>query len=210
MKTVETIEDLEHAYAKAVSSLTPPGYSAVVELFPEKNKKSRKKRKDSAAHNWDPFSGRVSITFAKPEAPASLPVKAEVQPDSREKQLSVALPSQLVEAVRALDVAEHKVAFVSLKWFRDQFLPGFGVAWAATPQAGKEIVSEAIARDLFRTSKVQNPKAPEFPVTAIRLNRDLPEVKQILGSAPVAHSRTFRPVTIAGEALSDTIVRDRR
>jgi hypothetical protein len=121
-----------------------------------------------------------------------------------------ALPSQLSEAIRALDAAEHKVAFVSLKWFRDQFLPGFGVAWAATPYAGQETVKEAIDRGLFLTSKVQNPKAPAFPVTAIRLNRDLLEVRQTLGSAPVVHSRIFRPVAIAGEALSDTIVRDRR
>jgi hypothetical protein len=212
MKIIETIEDLEHAYAEAVSSLIPSGYSAVVELFPgkEKNKKSRKKRKDSAAHNWDPLSGSVSITFVKPESPTSHLVKAEAQSYSPGEHSPAGLSSQLAEAVRALDAAEHKVAFVSLKWFRDQFLPGFGVAWAATPHAGKEIVSEAIARGLFLTSKVQNPKAPAFPVTAIRLNRDLPEFKQILGSAPLAHSRTFRPVTIAGEALSDTIVRDRR
>jgi len=146
----------------------------------------------------------------KPEVSASRPEKAKPMPDSQEKQSVTALPAQLVEAVRALDAAEHKVSFVALKWFRDQFLPGFGVAWAAMPYAGQETVKEAIDRGLFLTGKVQNPKAPAFPVTAIRLNRDLSEVRQILGSAPVAHSRIFRPVSIAGEALSDTIVRDRR
>jgi hypothetical protein len=197
---MKSIEDIQRAYKRAVSALVPAGYCAEVALL---DGKGRKKRRDAAARNWDPLSGSVLITL-KPEPPARRPAKI------REKQPVVALPSQLAEAVRALDAAEHKVAFVSLKWFRDQFLPGSGVAWAATPYAGQETVKEAIDRGLFLTSKVQNPKAPAFPVTAIRLNRDLPEVRQTLASAPAAHSRIFRPVAIAGEALSDTIVRDRR
>lgn len=197
---MQSIEDIQSAYSKAVSALVPAGYCAEVALL---DAKGRKKRKDAAARNWDPLSGSVLITL-KPDQLAGRPAKM------RDQQPVAGLPSQLSEAVRALDAAEHKVAFVSLKWFRDQFLPGFGVAWAATSYAGQEIVKEAIDRGLFLTSKVQNPKAPAFPVTAIRLNRDLPEVRRILGSAPVAHSRIFRPVPIAGEALSDTIVRDRR
>jgi hypothetical protein len=196
---MKSIEDIQSAYSKAVSALLPAGYRAEVALL---DGKGRKKRRDAAARNWDPLSGSVLITL-KPEAPLSRPARI------REKQPLAALPSQLVEALRALDAAEHKVAFVSLKWFRDQFLPGFGVAWAATPYVGQEIIRDAIDRNLFLTSKVQNPKAPAFPVTAIRLNRDLPEVRQTLGSAPVAHNRIFRPVDIAGEALSDTIVRER-
>jgi hypothetical protein len=197
---MKSIEDIQAAYSHAVKPLVPAGYRAEIALL---DAKGRKKRKDTAAHHWDPLSGSVLITL-KPELPVSRVSKV------RQKPPVGALPSQLSEAVRALDAAEHKVSFVSLKWFRDQFLPGFGFAWAATAYAGQETVKEAIDRGLFLTSKVQNPKAPAFPVTAIRLNRDLPEVRQTLGSAPVAHSRIFRPVAIAGEALSDTIVRDRR
>src|SRR5258708_32532341 len=43
------------------------------------------------------------------------------------------LPKDLVEAIKALDSAEQKVSFVSLKWFRDQFLPNFASFWAGTP-----------------------------------------------------------------------------
>ncbi len=203
---MKSIEDIQAAYSKAVSGLVPAGYCAEVALL---DGNGRKKRKDAAAHNWDPVSGSVSITL-KPEVSASHAEKAKPITNSLEKQPVRALPTQLAEAVRALDAAEHRVSFVALKWFRDQFLPGFGVAWAATPYAGQETVKEAIDRGLFLTSKVQNPKAPAYPVTAIRLNRELPEVRQILGSAPVAHNPIFRPVAIAGEALSDTIVRDRR
>jgi hypothetical protein len=197
---MKSIEDIQSDYSRAVSALVPAGYRAEVALL---DGKGRKKRRDAAARNWDPLSGSVLITL-KPQAPMSRSAKI------REKHPVDAMPTQLAEAVRALDAAEHKVAFVALKWFRDQFLPGFGVAWAATPYAGQETVKEAIDRGLFLTSKVQNPKSPAFPVTAIRLNRDLPEVRQVLESAPMAHSRIFRPVAIAGEALSDTIVRDRR
>ncbi|MDP8991061.1 MAG: hypothetical protein M3N41_13390, partial [Acidobacteriota bacterium] len=179
---MKSIEDLADAYLKAVEPLVPPGYCPVVALL---DAKGRKKKKNAAARNWDPLSGSVLITL-KPDSPASRSKKA------------VALPTPLAEAVRALDTAEHKIAFVSLKWFRDQFLPTRGVAWAATPYVGQETVKEAIDRGLFLTSKVPNPKAPAFPVTAIRLNRDLQEVKQILGSAPVARRRTFQPVPIAG------------
>lgn len=196
---MKSIEDVQAAYSQAVEPLVPTGYRAEIALL---DAKGRKKRKNAAARNWDPLSGSVLITL-KPGPYVSLP-------KVREKPTVGVLPSQLSEAVRALDAAEHKVAFVSLKWFRDQFLPGFGFAWAATPYVGQETVKEAIERGLFLTSKVQNPKAPAFPVTAIRLNRDLPEVRQTLGSAAVAHRRIFRPVVIAGEALSDTIVRDRR
>jgi hypothetical protein len=203
---MKSIEDIQAAYSKAVSVLVPAGYRAEVALL---DGKGRKKRKDAAARNWDPLSGSVSITL-KPEASVSYSLRAKPILNSQEKHSVTTLPPQLTEAVRSLDAAEHKVSFVSLKWFRDQFLPGCGVSWAATPYLGQEVVKEAIDRGLFLTSKVQNPKAPAFPVTAIRLNRDLPEVRQVLGSAPAAHRRIFQPVAIRGEALSDTIVRDRR
>jgi hypothetical protein len=195
---MKTIEDIQDTYAKALTPFTPEGYCAVVALL---DSNGRKKRKDAAAHHWDPVSGSVSITFVKPEA--------RRRPTSNAKVILAGIPRTLAEAVRALDAAEHKVSFVSLKWFRDQFLPGFGVAWAATAYAGQETIKDAIDRNLFLTSKVQNPKAPAFPVTAIRLNRDLPEVQHILGSTPVAHNRIFRPVDIAGESLSGTIIRER-
>lgn len=199
---MKTIEDIQDTYAKALTPFTPEGYSAVVALL---DSNGRKKRKDAAAHNWDPVSGSVSITFVRPAAAKAKPGR----PTSETRVTVTALPRPLAEAVRALDAAEHKVSFVALKWFRDQFLPGFGVAWAATAYAGQETIKEAIDRNLFVTSKVQNPKVPAFPVTAIRLNRHLPEVQHILGSAPVAHNPIFRPVDIAGKGLSDTIIRER-
>ena len=49
----------------------------------------------------------------------------------------------------------------------------------------------------------------KFPVTTIRLNRLLPEVKAALGKGDNADLE-FRPIEIHGEPLSTTILRERR
>ncbi len=203
----KTIEDVQNAYAQALSPLIPAGYSAVVELL---GQGGRKKRRDAAAHNWDPVTGSVSIKFARAESPVT-PIAKAVNDVEPRREAPVNLLSQpLTEAIRALDKAERSVSFVSIKWFRDQFLPNSGVSWAATPYVGQEVVAEAIKRELFLTSKVPNPKTPAYPTTAIRLNRQLPEVQKILGSSPVVGARAFQPVEIAGEPLSATVIRERR
>jgi hypothetical protein len=46
-------------------------------------------------------------------------------------------------------------------------------------------------------------------VTAIRLNRQMPEVNAMLGNGPGKPS-AFRPVAIRGEPLSLTVLHDRR
>jgi len=59
------------------------------------------------------------------------------------------------------------------------------------------------------TSKVPNPKSPSYPVTAIRLNRQHPQVAAVLGEQDSA-ALGFQPVDIRGEPLSETVLRDRR
>lgn len=204
---LKTIEDVQNDYAQALRPLTPSGYSPIVALLDDGG---RKKRRDASARNWDPVSGSISVKFVKEEAPtASLfktTEKAKPEPKTDENMLS----QPLAEAIRALDIAERRVSFVAIKWFRDQVLPGTGVSWATTPYAGQDVIKEAIDRGLFLTSRVPNPKTPAFPTTAIRLNRQLPEVQRILGASPTSVARTFRPVEILGEPLSATVIRERR
>jgi len=204
---MKTIEDVQNEYVQALSSLAPSGYSPVVALL---DKDGRKKRRDASASYWEPLVGSVSVTFVKkeeaptdpaPKVPTGLPPKAQ--------EAVTTLSQPLADAIRALDAAEHKVSFVSIKWFRDQFLPSSGVSWATAPYAGQEVVAEAIQRGLFLTNKVPNPKAPAYPTTAIRLNRQLHEVQMILGTSPVTLKRAFRPVEITGEPLSATVIRER-
>ena len=83
----------------------------------------------------------------------------------------------MADLVRALDRAESRpgYGFVSLKWFRDGVLTAFD--WAQPDATRQNVLREAIEKRLVLTSKAPNPKSPEFPVTAIRLNRLLPEIR---------------------------------
>jgi hypothetical protein len=202
---MQTIEDIQGAFAQAVEALVPPEHAAVVALL---DSSGRKKRRDAAGRNWDPMSGSVSITFVKTERPSLAP-KLPAETDPVELP-SPALSRQLLEAIQALDTAERTRSFVALKWFRDHYLPGAGVHWAAVPYAGQEVIKQAIDCGLFLTGQVPNPKTPAFRTTTICLNRQRPDVQRVLGAAPAAPSRVFRPVPISGEPLSATVIRERR
>jgi hypothetical protein len=121
------------------------------------------------------------------------------------------LEERLSDLLRALEGAEGRPGyeFVSLKWFRDTALVHGGVSWAADEFARQDVLREAIDRRWVLTSKVANPRPPNFPVTAIRLNRQMPEVAAVIGSRSGSLPE-FRPVSIRGEALSETVLRDRR
>jgi hypothetical protein len=119
-------------------------------------------------------------------------------------------PSALTDLIRALNNTESRpgYSFVALKWFRDQVLPAVRPEWSA-PEVRSAILRDAIDRRLVLKSPVPNPKSPAFPVTAIRLNRSLPEVAEILG-APAPPPTEFSPIAIRGEDLSQTVLRERR
>lgn len=204
---MKTIRNLQEEYARALKELVPPGYAVNVALLSESG---RKVRKDAGAHNWNPASGSISVTFQEIDSYSPENAQKDREHPAGDNLDSSALPMHLVEAVKALDAAERVGAFVSLKWFRDQYLPGLGTSWAAAPAVGQPIIKEAIDRGLFLTGKVPNPKAPAYPVTSIRLDRQNSAVRAALGTSPRKAHRTFRPVRLKGEPLSSTVIRDRR
>lgn len=122
-----------------------------------------------------------------------------------------AAEDRLSDLLRALDRAEGRPGyeFVSLKWFRDAALVREGFSWAADEFTRHDVLREAIDRRWILTSKVANPRPPHFPVTAIRVNRQMPEVNAALGNR-TGNSPAFRPIPIRGESLSATVLRDRR
>jgi len=220
--TIEEVESrLEQGLAKLRSPeykpletllqpLIPKGYRVHVSLV---DKNGRKKRKNASADNWSPELGEVRVNFepdiTNPDL-SGADQKEHLSEDSPAKKSDAKASEPVSDLVRALDRVESRPGyqFVALKWFRDVALPGDGFEWAQSDSARQSVLRDAIERRLILTSKVPNPKAPQFPVTAIRLNRLLPEIQAILGEQ-VSES-DFRPVDIRGEKLSATVLRERR
>jgi hypothetical protein len=225
--TIEEVESrLEQGLAKLRSPeykpletllqpLIPKGYRAHVSLVEKADKtgKKRKKRRTASADSWSPDLGEVRIYF-EPETsnPGAVAVEQlqDLRAEPSAKAAATIASEPLSDLIRTLDRAESRPGyqFVALKWFRDVAVPGENFDWAQSDSARQSILREAIERRLILTSKVPNPKSPQFPVTAIRLNRLLPEIQAILGEQ-VADS-DFRPVDIRGEKLSATVLRERR
>lgn len=176
---------------------------------------SRKKRQSAAFEkSWSPDRDSIEITFGPnlEQAHASSHPTANARPaaDSNPGPKSGSVTDLVSDLIKALDRAESQPGFdfVSLKWFRNAALPSEGLAWASADSI-REVLRDAIDKRLILTSKVPNPKSPQFPVTAIRLNRLMPEVKAILGTRDEGLP-DFQPVPIRGESLSATVLRERR
>jgi hypothetical protein len=163
-----------------------------------------KKDQNASVGNWSADSEETRVSFEIAHEPASPP------PGSEPVRPNQPVSDSTAELIRSLSDAESKPEydFVALKWFRDSVLPAVHPAWA-DPDARAAVLRDAIERRFVLTSKVPNPKSPMFPVTAIRLNRSLPEIQTLLG--PIENSPLgFQPVAIRGEALSATVLRERR
>ena len=216
-----TIGDSEASLGESLrgplSSVLPQtaGYPVQVEIF----EGTRKKRRDASRESWRPALGEIRIRFdggvvADPSSVASLSERQSIAPStsqSRALEEETGVSSRRIDLITSLGSAEERPGFdfVALKWFRDLFLPAEALSWAESPSARDEVLRTAIQNGIVLTSKVPNPKAPAFPVTAIRLNRQHPEVVDALGQTDTAAS-DFQPVPIRGEQLSSTVQRERR
>lgn len=165
------------------------------------------------AHEAPQRFPRLASEISHPSQPGSQPpAHATLTPPvSQARKSSVVEADPQSDLVRALDRAESRpgYSFVALKWFRDTVLTSEGFTWAVVDSERQAALRRAIDNRLILTSKVSNPKSPQFPVTAIRLNRLMPEVKSIL-ETPGDALPDFKPMTIRGGDLSATVLRDRR
>lgn len=163
-----------------------------------------KRRTADFERNWSPETDSIRISFESAAASPTL-TENEIEPRASDPD-----GEKIGDLIRALDRAERRgLDFIALKWFRDTALPNERLHWAPDEDERQQILHDAIERRLVLTHKVANPKAPQFPVTAIRLNRLAPIVRAILGMSDV---ETFdrRPIAIRGAALSTTVLSDRR
>lgn len=204
------IADLEFQIERSFSeSLTDSlaqrfaGYRPRVYLF----ENNRKKRSNAADENWSPRTGEIRIAFEVESEQEAAPDTSNPHPQSPSSPAR--LPDGLDDVVRQLDRAESRpgYSFVALKWFRDSVLPAIRADWQ-DQEVRDRLLRTAIEKRVIITSKVPNPKSPEFPVTAVKLNRSLPEVAAILGIS--RSDSEFHPIPIRGESLSGTVLRERR
>lgn len=226
MPTLNTIENIQNEIETALENLprfqaqlpdalkplaklaSPTGLRVQVSLRHAKS--GRQVKRNAPADSWSPESGLVSISYNPALKEAELSEGAVAPP-----QDSLSGPEHRQDPVKELVLAlaraqrDPQLGFISLKWFRDGYLLRQGYAWAAAPENRQQALVEAINRKWVLTSKVANPKNPQFPVTAIKLNQSLPEVRKLLEQESEFGSM-FAPISIAGEPLSETVLRDRR
>jgi hypothetical protein len=215
MKTIEQVESqFEEKVHEALRELQllPEGFKHSVRFH---GKAKDKKRTASFENSWSPETDSIYIRFEKADERSSTAVTtiSSAAPPHRIIAQSAAPASAdpLSDLIRALDRAESRPGydFVALKWFRDTALPSSALPWTDSDTARQDTLRTAIDRRLVLTSRVPNLKSPQFPVTAIRLNRLMPDVQRILGNGN-EHPLDFQPVDIRGESMSATILRERR
>lgn len=192
----------------------PAGYQEQINL---QDANGRKKRSDASAENWSPEAGRIVIRFERSTQPSqemdagNSSVAGTEQPHPSTTEAENFVRPAEAELLRALDRTESRPgwSFVPLKKFRDEILPVEDCPSIRTDVERQHILRTAIEKKLIVVGKVPNPKAPQFPVTTIRLNRLMPEVRAVLGSGQNSDLE-FHPVEIKGEPLSTTVLRERR
>ena len=222
-----------------VKWLAPPkGSRTQVSLRHRHGRNERQVKRNAPTDSWSPESGLVAISYTpcpseergiqvqklsnsieemfdtvmnqEKEADVLEPRVADTRhADPLRKPTHVEDPLQGMVLALAMAERDPQLGFVSLKWFRDTYLPRQGYAWAAVPEDRQRVLVQAIDRKWILTSKVPNPKNPQYPVTAIRVNRPLADVRRILAQEANFGS-AFAPITIVGEPLSETVLRERR
>ncbi len=215
----EITRKLDNALADILEDLgysLPHSHQVKVSLL---DSNGRKKRSTASADNWSPALGRIEIHF-EPVAREQEQANAQTSPASAKespgksgnysKGVAGLHPAE-ADLLRALDRAEARPGwnFVPLKKFRDEILPLEHFASMRTDVEQRSVLNSAIDKKFVLVGKVPNPKSPQFPVTTIRLNRLMPEVKVVLGQN-ASSDLDFHPVEISGEPLSTTILRERR
>jgi hypothetical protein len=229
--SVSTIGELQAGIAEALEAIRagvplPPGLENLKYLAPPRGfvpkvsfrrvRDQRKIREDASKEYWSPENAFLQIEFVHHAAggqradavPSNEDLEAARKPGPAPFSVGEV---QLKDLVLALDRAESDPAFthfVALKTFRDRYLPQQGYDWSAFPGNRHDVLRHAIEKGLVLKSSVHNPRAPEFPVTAIKLNRNLPEVRAILEGS--RRPSPFTPVRVQGHPLSRTVLQDRR
>lgn len=143
--------------------------------------------------------------YSQPQSQPYLQPQSHPQPEPQRFQEPYDTEEALNELLDALQRAERERRFVGIKWFRDRFLPEQGFSWAQDPRTCGALLRSGTEQELVVTHQVTNPRNPQHPVTALRLNRDHPRFR---GESPRGQVR-FKPVRARG-GLAQTVTGGRR
>jgi hypothetical protein len=211
----ELTAEIEAALSRLQQAQLPAGLESLRYLAPPKGlaprivlcKGSRKIKRTADASYWDPQKCKAIVSFELEEDESTENDSASLSDTDH-----VAVENQLRDLILALDAAERDVrfvGFVGLKAFRDQFLVRRGLPWATDPEARHYALAKAINSGLILRTSVPNPNRPDFPTTAVKVNREHPIAREVLRQAD-ADRTVFRPVKIRGKSLSSTVIEERR
>jgi hypothetical protein len=203
----DRIEDLEDALARAflvareldaqgalppvlqpLTLISPPrGFAINVELRPFEDPDHPGEFAEDS--RWDPRHGDVLITYEPAREDGWRDDRREERRGWRGNGPPADLPPPpdpdvaVDDVVRVLARAESdpSFTFVALKFLRDQLLPRH-VAWAAIPHEAQIQINRSIDAGAVLTTKVENPRQPQYPVTAVKLNRESPIVQRVLAA----------------------------
>jgi len=178
--------------------------------------KPRKARSDASAGYWgdEPWiDGEFQLMISAGDRDIAADDEDASAQAPRKKETANSGNGSLVldRLISVLDEAESRRDFVALKWFRD--VPLRQAMPLAVDGERQKLMKLAIDQNLVKTHHVDNPARPEYPVTAIRLNRSHPEVRRVLRNSSAFSNRStnrFSPVAIRGASLSGTVLQDRR
>ena len=235
-----TIREAEEGAAKVIQAasqekewpiagklLSPPGFRVKVELqsLPKKAGALPRKKRSTAdfVKTFDPRTDQLVIRFEREEGEES-EVQEEVAsasgpmaiggfpPASPSLTVDIDLsPDRIRTAVLSLDKAESSHhQFVGLKFFRDRLLTQEKYPWVQDEGQRQVAIRELIRRGVMERGQVPNPQTPDFPVSTVKLNRNHPDVIEILGSVNNRPAPEFRPIPQSGERASRIILKDRR
>ncbi len=115
-----------------------------------------------------------------------------------------AVDPQRERLIRELDAQERRRDFVWINYVKDTMVRNFGLNHGDA----QALVDELVENEILLLVRRPSLKTPGFQSTGVRLNREHPDVRGVLGNN--GHGKRFKPVPIRGEPASATLIRDRR
>jgi hypothetical protein len=225
----ERIEDLEDALARALVAVreldaggalppvlqpltllaAPRGFVVNVELRPFEDPDHPGEFAEDS--RWDARKGDVLITYEQGRDDGWRDERRDERRGWRDGPSELPAtpdPTLAIEdVVRVLGRAEDdpNFSFVALKFLRDQLLPRH-VAWAAIPHEAQIQINRAIDAGAVATTKVENPRQPQYPVTAVKLNRDNEIVQRVLAAAGSSAAASAAAPAAAPQAAAPSAI----